>query len=130
MSLLNQMQQQQQQQQTNPMMMNLMQQQQNLLQQQPNSMGLNMMQNANAAMMMGNNGINAMGMNIIPGTSMGAMGNMQGMNFGNDSLLGSQEMLTMPPPAMINAAGLSGMPNRQPGMNDDASPLSPGSFHW
>ena len=128
MSILNQMQQQQQQ--SNPMIMNLMQQQQNLMQQQPNSMGLNMMQNANAAMMMGNNGMNAMNMNIIPGTSMGGVGNMQGMNFGNDSLLGSQEMLTMPPPGMLNTAGMPGMPNRQPGMNDDTSPLSPGSFHW
>lgn len=127
MSILNQMQQQQQQ---NPMLMNLMQQQQNLLQQQPNSMGLNMMQNPNAAMMMGNNAMNAMNMNIIPGTSMAGVVNMQGMNFGNDSMLGSQEMLTMPPPGMMNNTGMPGMSNRQPGMNDDTSPLSPGSFHW
>ncbi len=121
MSMLSQMQQQS----TNPMMMNLMQQQQSLLQQQQNSMGLNMMQNPNATMMMGNNGINVMNMNmpnVIP-----AVGNMQGMNFGSSSMMGSQESMMMPPPGMLNTQGMT---NRLSGANDDTSPLSPGTFHW
>lgn len=126
MSILSQMQQQQ----TNPMMMNLMQQQQNMFQQQQNSLGLNMMQNPSAAMMMGNNGMNMMNMsmqNVIPGPSIGGIANMQGMNFSSDAFMGCNETMTMPPPGMLNNPG---MPHRHSGTNDDPSPLSPGTFHW
>ena len=125
MAMLNQMQQQQ----ANSINMNMMQQQPNLMQQrQQNAMGLNMMQNPSAAIMMGNNGMNMMNMNIsnvIP--NGGGMGNMQGMNFGNNPMMGSRDSMSMPPPGMMNA---SDMGHRPPGLNEDPNTMSPGSFNW
>lgn len=128
MAMLNQMPQQQ----ANPinmnMNMNMLQQQQNLLQQQQNAMCLNMMQNPNATMLLGNNGINMMNMNmnmnmqrVIPGPTNGSMGSMQGMNMGNIPSMGSRDSTSMPRPGM----------RRQSGSNDESgSSMSPGSFLW
>lgn len=124
MAMLQQMQQQ------SSMSMNMMQQQQNLMQQrQQNSMGINMMQNPNAALMLGNNGMNMMNINMsnVLSTGVGGMGNMQGINLMNNPMMGSRDSITMPPPGMMNA---SGMVQRPPGSSDDPNPLSPGSFNW